>query len=103
MVSEPIYVYTLTADGKPRERKGHITKRCGKYILVSIDNSYQRLCLSSRQTDIHNNAMWSNQPQKNVYIERMIELLMDRQKDYRAKIDSTQKRINKLKQGWENN
>lgn len=97
-----VYVYTLTADGEPRERQGHIVKKYDKFILVAINGCSQRLCLSSRQTDIHNNAMWSKQPQKNYYIERMLELLLTRQEEYRDKIKSTQKRINKLKQGWDN-
>lgn len=96
-MAEKIYVYTMTAKGELRERSGIIVKKNGKFNIVALPNG-QRICVSSSSGKIHNNVMWSKTLQKNVYIQRMIEILLDRREDYQSKLESVTRRLNILKE-----
>lgn len=93
------YVYTLFKDGTPRERLGHIVKRGERYHLIEIGN--QRICLPSKPQKIHNDSMWATVSMKNLYVEKMLDLMMDRRQKHIEAIQSIDRRMNKLKEGFE--
>ena len=96
-----VYVYTLTSKGEPRERRGHIVKRGDRYYLIQLNNSNQRICLPSKAGTLHNDAMWCTVSQKNVYIQRMLDILHDRRQKHIDAVHSCDKRIANITKGWE--
>lgn len=97
-----VYVYTLAEDGRVIERPGIVShKQRGKKLMLVTFNGGQRICLSSAPGEIRNNNMWSAVPMKNVYIEKMIEILMDRREDYQRKLEATTRRITKVRTCYE--
>lgn len=97
-----VYVYTMTNDGKVIERDGIVShkERGKKFMLVTFKGG-QRICLPSAAGVIHNNSMWSMVPQKNVYIEKMIELLLDRRENYQRRLEATTRRITNVRACFE--
>lgn len=93
-----VYVYTMKATGEVIERIAIVSKksRGAKLMLVTFNNG-QRMCLSSRAGEIHNNTMWSVEPMLNVYVMKMIDILLDRRAKYEERIASTNKRLQVLK------
>ena len=94
-----VYVYTITKDGEPRERQGEVVRKGKDFHLIEIGN--QRICLPAKATTIHNDAMWTNVSQKNVYIQKMIEILLDRKQKHLDAANACERKIQRLKRGWE--
>ena len=92
-----IFVYTMTKDGIVNERTGIVSGKYEKFIIATLGNG-QRICLDRKQCEIHNNAMWSSMAQKNVYINKMLDVLYDRCEDYEKKLYSVRKRIARMRE-----
>lgn len=102
---DKIYVYTMKATGEVVERVGVVgKKRTGAtYMLATVDGG-QRVCLMQKSGVVHNNMMWSKEPQRNVYIMKMIDILLKRRDTYEERIAATNRRLTVLKEcgrcGW---
>ena len=46
--------------------------------------------------------MWCTASMKNVYIQKMLDVLLERRQKHLDAINSIDRRINKLKTGWSN-
>jgi len=96
---DTVYVYTMKSTGEVMERVGIVSrKHRGAALMLVTFNGGQRLCLSSKAGEIHNNTMWSREPMRNVYIMKMIDILLDRKAKYEERIASTNRRLQVLKE-----
>ena len=95
---DTVYVYTMRSTGEVLERQAIVSKksRGAKLMLVTF-NGGQRMCLSAHAGVIHNNTMWSREPMLNVYVMKMIDLLLSRRAKYEERIESTNRRLQVLK------
>lgn len=94
------YLYTMTRDGEVIESHATIKpNRTGEYALAYADDG-RRVIVSSRASELHNDSMWSTQPKKGVYIEMLLDELLQRREDYRNRARQTEKRIQTLKECW---
>ena len=92
-----VYVYTMARDGEVIERKGVISRQSTKMITITVRDG-QRLTLGKKSGVITKDAMWSRYPQKHVYIEKMLDVLMERRAMYQERLRTTTCRINGIRQ-----
>ena len=92
------YVYTINNRGEVYERSVVLKRRNGNKYAIAVTEHGQSIIVSSKALELHNDNMWSKVPQKNVYVEKMIEALLDREDWYRNKANSTHRRIMMLKE-----
>ena len=88
----PVYVYTTSRDGYVVERDGVIAKNTPSSVIIRVYGG-QLIALSKTPGKISKGAMWSKIPQKNVYIELMLEMLNERREEYRERLAATTKRM----------
>ena len=93
----PVYVYTITNDGEVLERVGIVSKQTDKSLTVTMYGG-QKMVLNRKSGVITKDAMWSKVPQKNVYIELMLDILTERRATYQERIRTTTIRINNIRQ-----
>ena len=94
-----VYVYTLGENGRVVEREGILMDTRGaKSVRLAVLRGGQKVCLPGRQSDIRNDMMWSERPMKNVYINKMREVLVERRHIYEERLLSINKRIAALNQ-----
>ena len=93
-----VYVYTLSSDGHVVERVGTVNKRTDDSLIVTVSGR-QHIILSRRSGEIKNNSMWSKTPQKNVYIEKMLDILTARQAECRDKLAAVTRKIANIREG----
>ena len=100
---DKIYVYTMRASGEVVERVGVVSnkRKKSKLMLVTFQGG-QRMCLSTKAAEIHNSTMWSVMPMKNVYVSKMIDVLLERKLVYEERLLSTNRRLTVLKGCWRN-
>ena len=89
---QAVFVYTMSADGHVMERSGVIAKITPKNAIIRVYGG-QRIVLARTPCKISKDSMWSKTPQKNVYVELMLEILNERREVYRERIASTTRRI----------
>jgi len=93
-IGETVHVYSMAEDGSVIDRLGVVQSksRVNDTILIRLDGG-QRVALPFRAGKIDKDSMWSAAAKKNVYIEQMLEVLMDRQEIYRHKLQATTRKI----------
>lgn len=91
------YLYTLKTTGEVVEREVVIVRHRHSRLAVAKTPRGQNVIVSAHAMELHNDNMWSTAPKRNVYIERMIDVLLAREDVYREKMRSAQRRITRLK------
>lgn len=95
---DSVYVYTMKATGEVVERIGIVSrKHRGSTLMLVTFNGGQRMCISVKPGEVHNNVMWSREPMRNVYIMKMIDILLSRKDKYEERIASVNRRLKVLK------
>ena len=91
---ETIHVYTMAEDGRVIDRLGVVThaSRKDNALIVRLEGG-QRMSVPFGACNIGKDAMWSRLPRKNVYIELMLDVLVERQDNYRRKMQSVTRKI----------
>ena len=94
-----IYVYSLRADGSVRESLGYLPNHRNVESDVSVATlaDGHKMIVSSRASTIHNNTMWSNTAKKGVYVEKMLEVLLQRRDEHMDRVRVLDRKIAKLK------
>lgn len=95
---DEIYVYAIKNSGEVMERKAHIISRPRgeQYMLVSFPDG-QRMAVTNKAGELYHDVMWSTIKQKNIYIEKITDVLLDRLEEYRRKMTATSKRITMIR------
>lgn len=93
-LGEPVYIYSMEETGRVVERTGVVSFKSRKnQTLVATLPTGQKLILNFCSGKIRNDSMWSRSPQKNVYIEKMLDILVERRDAFQNKARLTTSRI----------
>lgn len=96
-IGESIYVYRLDDCGKVIEEKGVVKKTSKKNGWLVAETNGENLTLDFCACQIKNRVMWSRCASRNVFIENMVEELMNEKEQYSRLLQETNKRINSVR------
>ena len=97
-MDKKVYVYSMANDGHVIERTGVITSRSKECAVARVQDGHN-VILARKAGEIRNNAMWSVVPQRLVYVEKMLDILVDRRELYRDRLEATTRRIANIRAG----
>ena len=97
MANKTVRVYSIATDGEVIERIGIISRKTDKNIIVTLYGG-QRMSLPKTPCVVRKDVMWSSYPCKNVYIEQMLEILVERRESYRSRLESTSRKIANIRE-----
>lgn len=97
-IGETVHVYSMADDGRVLDRLGVVTgaSKQNDVVMVRLDGG-QIMSLPYNPGRIVKDSMWSTAAKRNVYIEQMLEILMDRQEHYRERLRSTTRKISVMR------
>ena len=96
-MAKKVYTYAISNSGQVIERTGIISTRTARSIIVTVDGGQRILC-GREPGVIVNDKMWSSYPAKNVYVEKMLDVLLDRRAIYQDRLEATARRIKNIRQ-----
>lgn len=91
------YLYSLPKDGGVVERVVILSRKRGSDYAVAVCSGGQRVIVSASACTLHNDTMWSKSPQKNVYIQKMVDAMLQRRGKYQEKVAFMSRRLAKIR------
>ena len=93
-----VYVYTMDSCGHVVERVGVIGMRTAQSVIVTVEGGQRILC-NRKPGVISGDKMWSSYACRGVYVQKMLDVLLDRRAVYQDRLEATTRRIKNLRAG----
>lgn len=97
-MDKTVYIYSIAQDGRVIERTGVITAKTDMCAVARAQDGHN-VILARKAGEIRNNAMWSAVPMKYAYVEKMLDILVERRNHYQERLAATTRRIANIRAG----